>query len=86
MTTIDARIAALALDDRRRTAVHEAGHAVAGIVLGHAIEHASISPGRGFRGIAVPVPRDLPGADAFDASRSALLQRGHRSPDGSCVT
>jgi hypothetical protein len=54
---------------RRRVAVHEAGHAVAFVVLGIPLEFASIRPGRSFLGVVVPAARD--GADLgalnFDA-------------------
>ena len=48
---------------RRRTALHEAGHAAADVVLGLPLEYASIRAGRTFAGVAVPVARDLRDAD-----------------------
>ena len=59
-------------EDRRRTALHEAGHAVAGVVMGRPLEYASIRPGRTFSGIAVPVPRDRP--PGFDPDRFVPVQ------------
>jgi hypothetical protein len=40
---------------RRGTALHEAGHAVAFVVLGLPLEYASIRPGRTFNGTVSPV-------------------------------
>jgi hypothetical protein len=42
---------------RREIALHEAGHAVAFVVLGLPLEYASIRPGRTFAGVAVPAKR-----------------------------
>lgn len=50
---------------RRRTALHEAGHACAEVILGGAVEYASIRPGRTFAGIEVPAARDLIDVDGF---------------------
>jgi hypothetical protein len=49
--------------ERRRIALHEAGHAVADVLLGLPIEYASIRAGRTFAGIEVPVPRPVPDID-----------------------
>jgi hypothetical protein len=53
-------------DSRRRLAIHEAGHAVCGVVLGRPLEYASIRPGRSFRGVAVAVHGPTPGIAAFE--------------------
>jgi hypothetical protein len=39
--------------DRRRTAIHEAAHAVAAIALGHGVSLVSIRAGAGYRGITM---------------------------------
>jgi hypothetical protein len=44
---------------RREIALHEAGHAVAHVVLGMPLEYASIRPGRTFGGVAVPGQRPI---------------------------
>lgn len=43
-------------EQRRHVALHEAGHAVASIVLGVPLEYASIRPGRTFAGVNVHAP------------------------------
>lgn len=48
--------------DRRRIALHEAGHAVACVVFGTPLEYVSIRPGRTFGGVTVGVPREVPDA------------------------
>ena len=50
---------------RRRTALHEAGHAVAFVTLGIPLEYASIRPGRSFNAVVVPTHREMPDLDAF---------------------
>jgi len=59
---------------RRRTALHEAGHAVADYVLGRPIEYVSIRPGLTFGGIAVTMPRDRPDAGGFAPWSPVALQ------------
>jgi hypothetical protein len=49
--------------DRRIIAIHEAGHAVADVLLGIPVEFASIRPGKTFAGIEVPAPHR---PDSFD--------------------
>ena len=58
---------------RRRTALHEAGHAVASIVLGIPVEYTSIRPGRAFSGINIAVLTPPADFDLFDPDRPAVL-------------
>jgi hypothetical protein len=60
--------------ERRRIAVHEAGHAVASIVLGVPIEYVSIRTGLSFRGVALRVGARLEAADDFDPFRAVAAQ------------
>src|SRR4051794_32921778 len=57
----------------RRTALHEAGHAVAELILGGQVEYVSTRPGNAFRGIEVAVPRPLD-LGGFDPFRSVSVQ------------
>lgn len=52
-------------EKRRRTALHEAAHAVADTEMGRPIDYVSIRSGHTFRGITVPVPRDLADLDGL---------------------
>ena len=45
--------------ERRSVAIHEAGHAVADVVLGIPVEYTSIRPGKTFAGIEVPAPFEV---------------------------
>src|SRR5687767_7880847 len=60
--------------DRRRTCVHEAGHAVAQYVLGDQTEYVSVRPGKAFRGIHVQVKRQLTDIGRFDPFTSVSVQ------------
>jgi hypothetical protein len=51
----------------RRTCIHEAGHAVASVVVGEGVEFVSVRPTETFRGMNVSAPPalDLAGFDGF---------------------
>jgi len=59
---------------RRLTCVHEAGHAVAEVVLGQTVEYVSVRPGKHFGGIEVPVRHERPEADRFAPWHPVSLQ------------
>jgi hypothetical protein len=52
--------------DRRRTALHEAGHGIAQVVLGRSVEYVSIRPGKTFSGVAVPIPHERLDIEGFN--------------------
>jgi hypothetical protein len=54
---------------RRLVAVHEAGHAVAHVVLGRPVACASIRPGKRYAGVAIPEAAGLADVDGFDPSK-----------------
>jgi hypothetical protein len=54
--------------DRRSIAIHEAGHAVAYVVLGRPIEYVTVRPVAGSLAYCQPGPVELPSVEGFDAS------------------
>lgn len=59
---------------RRRTAIHEAAHAVASVVLGVPVDYVSVRPGQTFSGITYGVQRTLSDLDGFDPFRAVTQQ------------
>jgi hypothetical protein len=52
--------------ERRRVALHEAGHAVADVVFGRGVEYASARAGRTFAGLTLAAPGPAGATDGFD--------------------